>query len=140
VQMMGGLIDVDLATQVTGLAGVFAAGDAAGRTPGQPGTIISAIAAGRRAAAAIDRHLGGDGEIGETLYADAAAAVYSGEREEGFAYKPRLSEPTLPLPERTGSFMEVNRGFNAETAMAEAGRCLNCDLEIAMARNGGPPA
>ena len=140
VRMMGGLIDVDLATQVTGLAGVFAAGDAASRAAGQPGTIISAIAAGRRAAAAIDRHLGGDGEIGETLYAGDTAAGYSGEREEGFAYKSRLSEPTLPLPERAGSFVEVNCGFNAETAMAEAGRCLNCDLEIAMARNGGPPA
>ena len=140
VKTMGGLIDVDLATQMTGLEGVFAAGDAAVKAPGQAGTIINAIAAARRAVAAIDRHLGGDGDIDETLYAGNGSGVYSGEREEGFADRPRLCASSLSVEEREGSFIEVNCGFDPETAVAEAQRCLNCDLEIAMARNGGSSA
>lgn len=140
VKTMGGLIDVDLATQVTGLEGVFAAGDSAVKAPGQPGTIINAIAAARRAVVAIDRYLGGDGNIEETLYAGNGSGVYSGEREEGFADRPRLCASTLSVEEREGSFIEVNCGFNPETAIAEAQRCLNCDLEIVMARNGGSSA
>jgi len=140
VQTMGGLIDVDLVTQATALDGVFAAGDAAVRAPGHPGTIISAIAAGRRAAAAIDRHLGGDGDIGETLYEGNGAEDYTGERGEGFAGRRRATATSVSVADRAGSFVEVHCGFDAETAMTEAQRCLNCDLEIALARSGGPSA
>ncbi|MHB8870823.1 MAG: FAD-dependent oxidoreductase, partial [Thermoleophilia bacterium] len=138
VETLGGMIDVDLASQATGLEGVFAAGDAAAKAPGTPGTIINAIAAGRRAAAAIDRHLGGDGDISETLLPAAAAAAYSGEREPGFAELERVAMPVADPAERICGFMEVACGFDAEAAVHEARRCLSCDLEIVMARQGGP--
>lgn len=139
VETIGGMIDVDLASQATALAGVFAAGDAAAKAPGTPGTIINAIAAGRRAAAAIDAYLGGDGDIAETLLpADDAATPYDGAREPGFAEQERVAMPVLDPAERVRGFMEVACGFDAEAAVHEARRCLNCDLEIVMAREGGP--
>jgi NADPH-dependent glutamate synthase beta subunit-like oxidoreductase len=46
----------------------------------------------------------------------------------------------LSVEEREGSFIEVNCGFDPETAIAEAQRCLNCDLEIVMVHNGGSSA
>jgi NADPH-dependent glutamate synthase beta subunit-like oxidoreductase len=138
VQTMGGLIDVDLASQATGLAGVFAAGDAATKAPGTPGTIVNAIAAGRRAAGAIDVFLGGEGDIIESLCAPDAAPDYTGEREAGFAELERMAMSVLDPAERVQGFMEVACGFDAEAAVHEARRCLNCDLEIAMAREGGP--
>ncbi|MHB0981300.1 MAG: FAD-dependent oxidoreductase [Thermoleophilia bacterium] len=140
VQTLGGMIDVDLATQATGLPGVFAAGDAAAKAPGTPGTIISAIAAGRRAAAAIDAYLGGDGDITETLLPADDTAGYSGEREPGFAELERIAMPVLDPAERVYGFQEVACGFDLEAAVREARRCLNCDLEIVMAREGGPAA
>jgi NADPH-dependent glutamate synthase beta subunit-like oxidoreductase len=54
-----GLIAIDPETQQTEVRGVFAGGDAANG----PGTVIQAIAAGRRAAVSIDRYLGGNGII-----------------------------------------------------------------------------
>ncbi len=138
VQTMGGMMDVDLATQATALAGVFAAGDAAVKGPGTPGTIINAIAAGRRAAAAIDAYLGGEGDITEQLYAGNGAVAYTGERVPGFAELGRAVPSTVPFEDRQGSFCEVSCGLDVEAAVQEARRCLNCDLEIAMAINGGP--
>jgi len=140
VQTIGGLIDVDLADQATGLAGVFAAGDAAAKAPGTPGTIVNAIAAGRRAAAAIDVYLGGEGDMIETYGAAEAAPVYTGEREAGFAERERIAMPVAEPAERVKSFVEVACGFDAEAAVHEARRCLNCDLEIVMARTGWPAA
>jgi NADPH-dependent glutamate synthase beta subunit-like oxidoreductase len=140
VQTIGGMIDVDLATQATGSAGVFAAGDAAVKAPGTPGTIINAIAAGRRAAVAIDRHLGGVGEIAEVLYSGNGVAAYTGERKQGFAELERAAVPMVPPDERRESFCEVAHGLDVELAVKEARRCLNCDLEIALAKNGGPSA
>ncbi len=138
VETLGGMIDVDLASQATALEGVFAAGDAAAKAPGTPGTIINAIAAGRRAAAAIDAYLGGDGDITETLLPADDTAGYSGQREPGFAEMERMAMPVLDPAERVQGFMEVACGFDAEAAVHEARRCLNCDLEILMAREGGP--
>jgi NADPH-dependent glutamate synthase beta subunit-like oxidoreductase len=54
-----GLIAIDPETQQTEMRGVFAGGDSANG----PATVVQAIAAGRRAAASIDRFLGGDGVI-----------------------------------------------------------------------------
>ena len=138
VLTLAGLIDVDLASQGTALEGVFAAGDAAAKAPGTPGTIINAIAAGRGAGAAIDRYLGGDGDLAETLCEAGDPPVYTGEREPGFADRERVAMPVLEPAERVKSFVEVACGFDAEAAVHEARRCLNCDLEIVMAREGGP--
>jgi NADPH-dependent glutamate synthase beta subunit-like oxidoreductase len=69
-----GLIVVDEKTQATDMPGVFAGGDV-GRGPG---AIIDAIADGRRAACSIDRFLGGDGIIDETIAQKDEAQSYDG--------------------------------------------------------------
>ncbi|MBN2124563.1 MAG: FAD-dependent oxidoreductase, partial [Deltaproteobacteria bacterium] len=125
-----GLIPADPETQETGMPGVFAGGDV-GRGPA---AIIDAIAAGRRAAAAMDRFLGGDGNIEERLVERADTSGYDGKRERGFADRTREPMPTLPLEERHAGFGEVDLCLDDEQALREAGRCLQCDLELKLGR------
>jgi NADPH-dependent glutamate synthase beta subunit-like oxidoreductase len=134
-----GLIAIDPETQETEMRGVFAGGDAANG----PATVVQAIAAGRRAAVSIDRYLGGDGIIeigswkgeGEKANLECGSADgYEGKREPGFAELPRCEMPCLPIAERRTSFDEIEQGCGEKQIAAEAGRCLQCDLEIALAR------
>jgi NADPH-dependent glutamate synthase beta subunit-like oxidoreductase len=124
-----GLIKVNPETQETGMAGVFAGGDV-GKGPG---AIIDAIAAGRRAATAIDKFLEGDGVISEHYAEKPDTASYTGVRERGFADLGRGAAPHLPLEERK-NFKEVDLCFSDEQAVSEAKRCLQCDLEIKLAK------
>ena len=130
VKCKRGLITVNPETQETGMTGVFAGGDA-GKGPG---AIIDAIAAGRRAATAIDRFLGGDGAISERYADKADTGSYTGARERGFADLIRGTAPHLTLEERKQSFKEVDLCFSDEQAVSEAKRCLQCDLEIKLAK------
>lgn len=141
IPVAGGLIVVDPKTQATKAPLVFAGGDAATKLPGTPGTIIEAIAAGRRAASSIDRALGGDGDIEERLWNGAGPdlASYTGRREPGFAVLPRRHYPKLPPQARKGNFDEVALCFAADEAAAEAKRCLQCDVELMVALNGSGP-
>jgi NADPH-dependent glutamate synthase beta subunit-like oxidoreductase len=125
-----GTLSVDPVTLKTNIEGVFAGGDIAKG----PGTVIEAIEAGRRAASSIDNFLGGGGMIEETLAERPDAFPYSGKREEGFADLKRVETPTLPLPERFNGFLEVEHCFNDEQAIKEAKRCLQCDLELRLAK------
>ena len=128
-----GTIAVDPVTLRTKVKDVFAAGDIARG----PGTVIEAIEAGRRAASSIDKFLGGDGVI-ETPFAEKSPGPsYSGRRERGFADRKRARTPTLPVSERFEGFGEVERCFTDDEAMQEASRCLQCDLEIRLGREGG---
>jgi formate dehydrogenase beta subunit len=101
-----------------------------------PGTIVDAIAAGRRAASSIDRFLGGDGLIDETLAERPSEELYTGKREPGFADMKRAVMPTMPVSQRHRGFDEVEQGFDEELAVHEAKRCLRCDLEVSLAREG----
>jgi NADH-quinone oxidoreductase subunit F len=108
-------------TLMTERPGVFAGGDVVTG----PASVIEAIAAGRRAASSIDKYLGGDGFIDEVLTdpkEDAPFVLEEGER-------PRVPISALTVQERLGGFREVERGYSAEEAIAEARRCLMCDLE-----------
>lgn len=115
-----GAAQVDPATLATAVAGVFAAGDSVLG----PASIIDAIAQGRRAAAAMDRFLGGSGEIdrapaaGEVPRAPAAAG-------RGTARQPWRS---IALEQRLRGFDLVEQAYDAQASAAEAGRCLSCDL------------
>jgi formate dehydrogenase beta subunit len=127
----------DPETLKTGMLGVFAGGDVAKA----PGTIIDAIAAGRRAACSIDTYLGGDGDISESRMGNTvsmeygtASQEYTGKREAGFADLKREPMPTLSLEQRHEGFQEVELGFDEEQAKQEAKRCLQCDLEIQLAK------
>lgn len=137
----GGLLEVDPVGQAAS-QGVYAGGDASTKAPGVPGTIIEAIAAGRRAASAIDQALGGDGAIDEQLWNGQApdVAAYERRRNEGFATAPRVNYEKLPVEERKGNFNEVAKCFEADAAVQEAKRCLQCDLEVKLALNGSGPA
>jgi len=141
-EVVAGMIKADPDTQATSAAGLYAGGDAATKAPGTPGTIIEAIAAGRRAASAIDQALGGNGDIDEQLWTGTPpdAALYEGRREAGFATVPRVEYAKLPVEERKGNFNEVGKCFAEEEAVAEANRCLHCDLELKLALNGFGPA
>jgi len=124
-----GLIKANPETQETGMSGVFAGGDV-GKGPG---AIIDAIAAGRRAAISIDKFLGGDGSLSEHYADKPDTSSYTGARERGFADLTRGVAPHLPLEERK-SFKEVDLCFRDEQAVSEAKRCLQCDLEIKLAK------
>ena len=128
-----GLIAVDQKTQETEMQGVFAGGDAANG----PATVIEAIAAGRRAAVSIDMYLGGDGTI-ELGIGNAAGGNgqpdYDGVRDAGFAELQRVDVPSLPLSERNAGFLEVELCCGDEQIKAEINRCLQCDLEICLAK------
>ncbi len=134
-----GLIAVDENTQETEITGVFAGGDVANG----PGAIIDAIAAGRRAAISIDKYLGGDGNIGfgsrqtESGSSRSNPPPYDGKREAGFADLRRVAIPILPLSERQAGFAEVDLCYKYEDVLKETHRCLQCDLEICMAKTGG---
>ena len=126
----GGLIVVDEKSQTTDMPGVFAGGDV-GRGPG---AIIDAIADGRRAASSIDKFLGGDGIIDETIAQKPEAQSYDGKRERGFADLERVKMPALPVAERYDGFPEVDLSLDDDQAIYEAKRCLQCDLEFSLAK------
>jgi len=145
LRVENGLIVIDEKTLETNTPGIFAGGDVAKA----PGSIIDAIAAGRKAASSIDTFLGGDGDIADCGLRIAEFEIeghttqsYTGKREEGFADLKRAAMPTIPLSERHDGFFEVERGFNDDLAIEEAKRCLQCDLELSLAeetkRKGNP--
>jgi len=133
VKTADGLIVVDRDSLETGMNGVYAGGDAVR----MPGAVIHAIAAGRRAAASIDRRLGGSGDIEEVLFDRPEPKPVLG-REDGFASKPRIAEAEIPLEQRH-DFKEVVVGYDAGQAAAEAARCLQCDLRLTLGCNPPPP-
>ena len=59
---------------------------------------------------------------------------YDGGRESGFAELKRVEVPSLPLSERHGGFSEVELCFSEEQVKEETHRCLQCDLEICLAK------
>jgi len=129
-----GLISVNPDTLETGMEGVYAGGD----VTSPAGSVIHAIAVGRRAASSIDRALGGDGWIDEVLFEQEDPDPHMG-REEGFAGKPRESVPERNVEERVSGFEEVAFGHDGDQAVREAKRCLQCDLRLFMGCNPKPP-
>lgn len=129
-----GLIVVNEETQETGMKGVYAGGDVIEA----PGSIIHAIAAGRRAAVAIDKALGGSGEIEEVLFERGAPDQYVG-RDKGFASWTREKGPEIELATRHHGFQEVALCFSDEQAVKDAKRCLQCDLRLYLGENPAPP-
>ncbi len=134
IETKNGLITVSDASLETGMTGAYAGGDATA----VPGSIIHAIAAGRKAASAMDKALGGKGDIEEVLFEKGTPNTKVG-RQEGFAVWPREKAPELDVQRRHESFREVALGFTDEQAMKEAKRCLQCDLRLTMACNPSPP-
>ena len=117
-----GLLEASQDTLATRATGIFAGGDAVTG----PASVIAAIAAGRKAAAAIDKYLGGKGKIDQTL------AKPEKEVRPLMASVPGERRPiaSLPVAERLGGFTEVELSLSEQAAVDEASRCLGCDLAI----------
>lgn len=119
----GKTIRIDEKTCATSVKGVFAGGDCARG----PKNVITAVADGKRAAAAIDRQLAGKAAL---LVQDAAKTQSDKERVlERAGNRPRRRRVELALvkPEkRKRNFEEYAPLLTAEQAVEEAGRCLAC--------------
>jgi NADPH-dependent glutamate synthase beta subunit-like oxidoreductase len=113
-----GLIQVDPLTQQTTMQGVFASGDVTTTN----GTVVEAIASGKRAAVSIDRYLKGeDLKEGRGRRPPTVMNAPAVPNEV-----PRQEASLLPVNTRKGNFKEVNAGFNDDTARLEAQRCMTC--------------
>ena len=123
-----GSLAVDENTLSTNVPGVFAGGDF---TTG-PTFVIRAIASGRRAALAIDKYLSGDASKIEIRDEKSRYVQETGlalDEPEIAEDQPRIRIEMADAETRVCDFREVERGFNARAAQAEAKRCLRCDLE-----------
>ncbi len=141
-----GTLQADPFTGRTQTPGVFAGGDAVSAAK----SAIHAVAAGKRAALSIDAWLKGDDldslEADLALYAglpyleqlhDAGKLTDVGRRlverspvwlkmGSAAATAPRVKMPAVPVAKRSAGFDEVEKGFSAAQARAEAARCLQC--------------
>jgi formate dehydrogenase beta subunit len=127
------LINSDVKTCVTAIDGVFAGGEAARG----PLSIIDAISEGRKAASAIDKFLGGDGELDEVLVEQVTSLALG--KDDGFATRSRVAAATIPVGGRSESFEQVEGVYTEEQAKEEAGRCLQCDLRLTISSPFLPP-
>jgi hypothetical protein len=96
-------------------------------------SVVKAVQAGRKAAEAIDRSLGGDGELfeyGVTVSTDMTAP-------NEIALERR--NPACVINAREASFAERESGFDETTAIAQALRCSRCDLRLSVAGVVPPP-
>ena len=107
----------------TSVEGVFAGGDVVSG----PASVVQAIAHGRHAAMAIDRFLGGNGNIHETLAPPEDLEGLPELQAESEA-RNRTLIPTAAVHRRIRGFDPVERGYSRQAAMDEASRCLRCDL------------
>ena len=121
----GNSIAVEPNSLRTSVPGIYACGDAVYGTQ----TVIRAVAAGREAASEIDRALGGDGDISETLAPVETPDAWIG-KIEGFAGFKRAGERFLSPAERRDSFTPISAGLCDSEACGEAARCLQCDLRF----------
>lgn len=115
-----GVVRADPDTLATSVEGIFAGGDAVTG----PASIIDAIAQGRRAAAAIDRFLGGRGDLERFAHAQALTEPHT-PASRGSA---RNLWRAIPVEARLGGFALVEEAYSKEAALREANRCLSCDL------------
>ena len=113
-----GLISVDRSNLMTSLPGIFAGGDCVFG----PRLIIDSVADGERAAVGIDEFLRGQ------KHADPILEVEVFDMHQmitNYMEIARKSVPMLPLERRTG-VTEVEIGYDEQTAIEEAQRCLHC--------------
>jgi len=114
--------------------GVFMGGDALTG----PSTVIDAIAGGRKGAQLIDKYLGGDGDIEQVFAEEEAVSLWAGPGAVNILGG-RVVMPMIPAAERISDFSEVCLGLDRDAAMAEAKRCLGCDLRFSIKAPVMPP-
>ena len=119
-------IEANPETLLTDVEGIFAGGDVVSG----PNTVTGAMAHGKLAAKMIDCYVRGEKLEPKYEVTRAAAQVETVElSEEESTNLKRPEMPAIPVEERMKSFKEVELGFSEADAIAEAKRCLRCDLE-----------
>lgn len=108
---------VDEQTGKSAEGGVYVAGDCLTG----PDSVIRAVAGGRKAAAAIDFELGGDGDV--VGPADAQRIHFVDLNDD---VQHRVEGWFLDLEDRVPGFEEVEIGFVEDEDRKEASRCLHC--------------
>ncbi len=124
-QGMQPLIKADRHTMQTGLADVFAGGDCVSGA----GTVVSAVASGRRAAISIDQFVRGLPVTGDPVFYNHSLSERSEVLDKIiklFPKAPRVKMRELNPEGRIVHFDEVEQGFTAEEAGSEAKRCIQC--------------
>lgn len=114
-------LEIDPDTLSTGVEAVYAGGDVS--TSG--GSVIEAIAFGKKASISIDRFLGGTGNMNDINPEETEALLkyHTPDPEKSAGVIP----PVLPVAERIKSMeAEVVKGIDRNAFEAEAKRCLNC--------------
>ncbi len=116
-----GTIGTDPETMMTERKGIFSAGDSFDLA----GSVVHAIGTGQRAASFMNRYLQGDVlRVRPEPVVQASDIVV--DIPAGTQKQPRRAERMRPVAERLSNWDEVVLGFDAEAAVAEAKRCLNC--------------
>ena len=118
----------------TNIPSVFAGGEVARG----PASVIEAVADGANAASAIDKHLGGDGNIYPSFISKSEPNHNIG-KIEGFAKLDRVKIPKINSSIRKENFKMVENCYNENQAKQEALRCLRCDLRLNIIPVNFPP-
>ena len=127
-----GRVRVDPATYATNVQGVFACGDFVTG----PTTLIEAAGHGKKAAYSIDRYLAGRTDVAVAANVKVTSS-WRHEMPELYDVLPRQHIPMVSLAERMPSTdptvnftTPVERGYDANGAVAESTRCLMCNYNI----------
>jgi NADH-quinone oxidoreductase subunit F len=115
-----GTVEVDRYTLETSRSKFYAGGDLISGAS----NVSNAMGYGKKAARNIDRRLMGSGRW-ERI---APQFTYSNVLPDEPATSTRHHGHELPAAERVTGFAEVLVGISAEDALAEAARCLRCDI------------
>ncbi len=119
-------LEVDGETMATNLPAIFAGGDVVTG----PATVLEAMRQGKIAAESMDRFLRDESLVRDYQPTSARLEVPPVQFIPADDEEPlRVEMPKLGVQERRGNFKEVEQGLTPEAAMAEAQRCLRCDLE-----------
>jgi NADPH-dependent glutamate synthase beta subunit-like oxidoreductase len=118
-----GTVSINADTGATGMAGIFAAGDAAGNGR----TVSESMAAGRKAALSIDQFLSGQPVVATK---DNRGVIYikSEQVPSYFVRRDRWEVPQLLTRQAVKTTKEVTLGYAPWQAVEEAKRCLNCRM------------
>jgi NADH-quinone oxidoreductase subunit F len=109
----------------TSIPGVFSGGDVVSG----PATIINAVAAGERAAVAIDQYLTKNRARVYPWREHKKVDTFFDPMAEPVKYE--MEQPkTVSLEKRKHTFDEVELCYTGSSAIKEAKRCLRCDMEI----------
>ena len=118
-------VDADENSGQTNIDWVFAAGDGVSGAA----TVVEAFGGARKAASGIHRFFEGERRVpGPPNLRTRVWDVASKDELKLLPEMPRNKMPEIHVPERSGSFAEVELGFSEEQVRNESHRCLQCGL------------